>query len=95
MGIRFRGGATQSISLPPPQRAWQLRQTPPEVVAQIDALRDHHTDGQIAHILNERGYRSGTGRRFHARIVHGLARSYRLKSRYDRLREAGLLTVRR
>ena len=93
VGIRFRGGATQSMTLPLPPRAWQLRQTPPEVVAQIDALREHHTDAQIAHILNERGYRSGTGRRFHARIVHGLSRSYRLKSRYDRLREAGLLTV--
>ncbi|MDE0447134.1 MAG: recombinase family protein [Spirochaetaceae bacterium] len=93
VGIRFRGGATQSMILPLPQRAWQLRQTPPEVVAQIDALRDHHTDGQISHILNQRGYRSGTGRHFHVRIVYGLARSYRLKSRYDRLREAGLLTV--
>ena len=93
VGIRFPGGATQSMTLPLPPRAWQLRQTPPEVVAQIDALREHHTDAQIAHILNERGYRSGTGRRFHARIVYGLSRSYRLKSRYDRLREAGLLTV--
>ena len=93
VGIRFRGGATQSMTLPLPQRAWQLRQTPPEVVAQIDALRDHHTDGQIAHILNRRGYRSGTGRTFHARIVYGLARAYRLKSRYDRLRAAGLLTA--
>ena len=93
VAIRFRGGATQSVTLPIPLQAWQLRQTSPAVVAQIDALRDHHTDARIAAILNERGHVSGTGQPFHARIVHGLARSYRLKSRYDRLREAGLLTA--
>ena len=93
VGIRFRGGATQSLTLPLPRQAWQLRQTSPAVVAQIDALRDHHTDARIAAILNERGHVSGTGQPFHARIVYGLALSYSLKSRYDRLREAGLMTV--
>ena len=93
VGVRFRGGATRSLTLPLPLPPWQQRQTPPAVVAQIDALRDHHTDAEIAAILNRRGLVSGTGQPFHARIVYGLARAYRLTSRYQRLRQAGMLTV--
>ena len=92
-GIRFRGGATQSMTLPLPRRSWQLSQTPDEVVAQIDVLLDRHTDAQIAAILNQRGHLSGTGKPFHARMVYRLVRDHRLKSRYDRLRDAGMLTV--
>lgn len=92
MGIRFRGGATRSMTLALAPPVWRLRQTAPAVVAQIDALRDHHSDAQIAQILNQRGLVSGDGKRFHAGMVSGLALRYRIKSRYDRLREAGLLT---
>jgi len=92
-GVRFRGGATQSITLPLAQPAWQLRQTSAEVVAEIDALLDDHTEGQIAGILNERGRLSGEGLPFHRLMVQRLRRDYELKSRYDRLREAGMLTV--
>jgi DNA invertase Pin-like site-specific DNA recombinase len=92
-GVRFRGGATQSLTLPLAQPAWQLRQTSAEVVAEIDALLDDHTEGQIARILNERGHVSGEGLPFHAIIVQRLQRDYGLKTRYDRLREAGKLTL--
>ena len=87
-----RGGATRSMTLALAPPVWRLRQTPPAVVAQIDALRDHHSDAQIAQILNQRGLVSGDGKRFHAGMVSDLALRYRIKSRYDRLREAGLLT---
>jgi hypothetical protein len=92
-GVRFRGGATRSLTLPLAQCAWQLRQTSAQVVAEIDALLDHHTEGRIADILNERGYVSGEGMRFNARMVRRLRRDYGLKKRYDRLRGAGLLTL--
>jgi len=62
--VRFRGGATSTLNLPPALSAWQLRQTSPDVVKTIDALLDEHTDAQIAPILNERGYRTGTGKSF-------------------------------
>jgi hypothetical protein len=93
VGVRFRGGATQSFSLPPAQRAWQLHQTSAEVVAEIDALLDVHTEGQIARILNERGHVSGAGLPFHSSMVKRLRRDRGLKTRYDRLREAGMLTL--
>ena len=92
-GVRFRGGAIRSLSLPLAQPAWQLRQTSKEVVAAIDALLDDYTEGQIARILNERGHRSGEGKSFHRLIVQRLRREYGLKTRYDRLRETGMLTL--
>jgi DNA invertase Pin-like site-specific DNA recombinase len=92
-GVRFRGGATRSLALPLAPCAWQLRQTPVEVVAEIDALLEHHTEGEIADILNQRGLVSGEGKPFQACMVRRLRRDYRLKTRYDRLRGAGLLTL--
>jgi len=93
VGVRFRGGATRSLTLPLAQNAWQLRQTSAEVVAEIDALLDDHTESQIACILNERGHVTGEGKLFLARTVSRLRRDYSLMPRYDRLRKAGMLTL--
>jgi hypothetical protein len=92
--VRFRGGATHTLQLPLPGRAWQLRQAKPEVVSAIDELLNEHTDGEIAAILNERGLRSGLGLRFHSHIVGDMGRSHRLGTRFDRLRAAGFLDKR-
>jgi hypothetical protein len=91
--IRFKGGATKTLALPLPLTVAQLRKTSPEVVGQIDHLLDTLTEGQIAAELNQRGYRSGTGGPFTLRIVWKIRRNYRLKSRYTRLREAGMLSL--
>ena len=72
--VRFKGGATQSLTLPRPLSAWELRMTPAATIAEIDRLLDHHTEGQIAVILNERGLRSGEGKPFHGRLVLVLVR---------------------
>ena len=63
------------------------------MVTEIDRLLDHHTEKEIAGILNERGVRSGDGKAFHSRAVARVRTKYQLKSRYDRLREKGLLTI--
>ena len=91
--VRFKGGATQSLSLPLPPSAWQMRQTPQQIVAKIDALLDSHTDGQIASILNDRGHISGCGKPFNRAMVQKIRRKYNLKNRYQRLRQSGLLTL--
>jgi len=93
IGIRFRGGAVRSLTLPLAPPAWQLRQTSPQVIAEIDTLLDDYTEAQIVRILNERGYVSGEGKQFQVRIVSRLCRDYGLKRRYDRLRDAGMLTL--
>lgn len=91
--IRFKGGANRSIQLPLPKRNWEQKQTKQKVVAAIDQLLNDHTYLEIAAILNGQGMRSGEGKPFTARIVARIQRSYGLLPRYDRLREAGMLTA--
>jgi DNA invertase Pin-like site-specific DNA recombinase len=91
--VRFRGGATRQLRLPLPKAAWALRKTKPEIVAEIDRLMDQHTVSEIVQLLNERGWHSSSGSPFSFHIVNHLKWSYRLKSRRERLREQGWLTV--
>lgn len=81
------------MRIPRRQSAWQLRQTPQQVLDTIDHLLDHVTEDAIARQLNAQGVLSGTGQPFTARIVARLRRTYGLKSRYERLRERGFLTA--
>lgn len=91
--IRFNGGTTHTLHLELPKRAWQLRQTPPSVVAQVDRLLDQHGDAEIARRLNALGIVSGWGHAFTLPIVRGIRIQYHLQSRYERLRERGMLTL--
>jgi DNA invertase Pin-like site-specific DNA recombinase len=90
--IRFRGGATTTLTLARTLNAWQLRETRAEIIALIDQLLDQHTDGAIVTMLNARGYLSGTGRPFQRGIVQHIRHSHGLRSRYARLRARGMLT---
>ena len=92
--LRFRGGAIQEFHLPLPKAAWELQKTKPEIVAEIDRLLDQHTAGQIAQLLNERGWHSSAGNPFTLRMIQFLRHVYGLKTRLARLREQGLLTAR-
>ncbi len=92
--LRFRGGALRELRLAPPKTAWELKKTKPEIIAEIDRLSDQHTEGEIAGLLNERGWRSSGGNLFNLRTVQTLRRAYHLKSRFARLQAHGLLTAR-
>ena len=91
--VRFKGGATQTLTLPCQQSAWKLRQTHATVVAQIDRLLENHIDADVATLLNAEGLRSGTGRTFNALIVAKVRRAYGLHDHYRRLRQRGMLTA--
>jgi len=91
--VRFRGGATRTLRLPLPLTIGQLRKTSPEVISRIDRLLDTCTEAQAVDELNREGCRSGTGQAFTLRIVANIRHDYHLKSRYDRLCEAGMLTA--
>jgi hypothetical protein len=67
--------------------------TSSDVIAEIDGLLDHHTHQEISVFLNERGLRSGKDQIFTTRYIARIQKVYALKPRYDRLREAGMLTV--
>jgi len=91
--IRLAGGQTCTLTLPAPRPGWAIRQTPPQVITAIDELLDHHTHAEIAAILNQRGLTSGEGRPFHPLIIRNIRDDYQLRSRQQRLRDAGMLTL--
>jgi len=91
--VRFRGGATKTLSLERPMLSWKTWLTPPQAVSEIDRLLEEHTDAEIARILNHQGYRSGKGLRFHSKIVSQIRRDNGLKNKFERLREHGMITV--
>ncbi|MFH9970158.1 recombinase family protein [Streptomyces mirabilis] len=91
--VRLTGGQEHTLVRPVPLASWQIRQTPPEVVAAIDELLNDHTDGQIAEILTERGHLSGLGQALSPGIVKHIRRAYRLRSHPQRLTEQGMLSL--
>jgi DNA invertase Pin-like site-specific DNA recombinase len=91
--VRFRGGTSRTLTTPIPPRSWETWQTDPLVVQEIDQFLDEHTDGEVAAILNERGYHAGSGAAFHRKLVAGIRRRHQLPDRFTRLRTTGLLTL--
>jgi DNA invertase Pin-like site-specific DNA recombinase len=91
--LRLPAGQHTTLTLPIPPTAAQLRKTPAAVVTAIDELLDRHTHAQIAGILNDRGLTSGEGRPFHRLIIRNIRDDYGLRSREQRLRDAGMLTL--
>ncbi|MGH7417959.1 MAG: hypothetical protein ACREKB_09310, partial [Candidatus Rokuibacteriota bacterium] len=91
--VRFRGGATRSLTLPLPLSAPELRRTDPVVVAEMDRLLDDHPDAQVAAILDARGVRPSVADRFTTGIVVHLRSKHGLADHRTRLRRQGLLTL--
>jgi hypothetical protein len=91
--IRLPAGQHTTLTLPIPPTPAQLRKTPAAAVTAVDELLDHHTHAQIAGILNARGLTSGEGRPFHRLIIRNIRDEYGLRSREQRLRDAGMLTL--
>jgi DNA invertase Pin-like site-specific DNA recombinase len=88
--VRFPGGATKTIQLPFPRR---ITVTPQAVVSEVDRLLDEHSYEEIASILNSRGFVSGYGKPFGGRMIGRMTIEYGLETRFDRLREKGMLTL--
>lgn len=93
MGIRFRGGRTQTIEVSAPVRECDRWRTDRATVDLIDALLNDHSTTVTARILNDRGLRTGVGDEFKASSVQWVLQSARLKSLRQRLRAKGMLTT--
>lgn len=91
--VRFRGGATTSLQIDKPKPIALIRKTLPEVVQMVDQLLETCTDRQVAARLNELGYKNWKGQSFTFKKVTVLRYAYKLKSRFQRLRERGMLTA--
>jgi len=97
--VRFKGGKTETLTTLNPKSSAAQVTTPKTVVDLVDKLLDHHIYEEIADLLNERGLRPGgsarpgkQNSRFTALRVGYLVHEYDLRSRYDRLRDRGMLT---
>jgi len=91
--VRFKGGATRTLTLPLPRSAPDLRRTDAGIVERIDQLLNHHTEAEIVELLNAAGDRTGTGRHFTRARLHDLRVRHNLRNRYDRLRDRGPWTL--
>jgi hypothetical protein len=91
--LRFRGGKLQTLTLPLSPSLRLPWWTSGEIVEEIDRLVEDHPLGKVATILNEQGRRTGKGLAFTSILVRNVCRKYKLRSRSQRLRHAGLLTT--
>lgn len=97
--VRFKGGRTETLTALNPRSSAQQVKTQPKIVELVDRLLDDHLYSEIADLLNEQGLRPGgsarpgcSDARFTALRVAYLVHRYGLRSRYDRLRDRGMLT---
>jgi len=90
--VRFRGGATRTLTVARALPSYRLAQYPPEIVAEIDRLLDEHTDAEIAAILRNRGFRTYRGKVPDSHMIKYVRAAYHLKDRRERMRQAGFLT---
>jgi DNA invertase Pin-like site-specific DNA recombinase len=93
INIRFRGGRTTSLQIDKPKPIALIRKTLPEVVTKVDEWLETCTDRQVADRLNEQGYKNWKGQSFTHKKVIVIRNAYHLKSRFERLRERGMLTA--
>jgi hypothetical protein len=63
------------------------------MVAEMDRLLDDLNYADVARILNEKGYKTGDGLPLTSPAVGYIRTAYGLKSRFDRLRARGMLTM--
>jgi hypothetical protein len=91
--VRLRGGQAHSLHLAVPPTLTDLRRSAPELIAELDQLIEHHTDGEIAALLNDRGLRTFEGKTFTKARVQSLRVDNHLRSRAERLRTRGLLDL--
>lgn len=87
--VRFKGGATRTLTVPLPPPFARSRCTPPETLAAIDRWLNDGTDAQVAERLNAHGYETFEGLPFRATHVSQLRRHHGLLDPYTRLRAQG------
>lgn len=93
LAVRFRGGQTEMLEIDKPKPIALVRKTRPEVVQKVDELLESCSDKEVAAHLNDQGHRNWKGESFTLKKVRLIRLAYHLKSRYERLRERGMLTA--
>lgn len=97
--LRFKGGRVETLTTVNPKPSCEKVKTAPHIVTLVNELLDDHLYAEIAQVLNAKGlYPGGSAwpgkqnAEFTALRVQYLVHAYGLRSRFDRLRDRGLLT---
>jgi len=93
LDVRFRGGMSKTMMLPRPLSYCESHKQNPAMVAEMDRLLDDYNYADVARILNENGFKTGDGLPLTSTAVGYVRKAYGLKSRFDRFRERGMLTM--
>ena len=93
LDVRFRGGMSKTLMLPRPLSYCESHKQNPAMIAEMDRLLDDYNYADVARILNEKGFKTGDGLPLTSIAVGYVRKAYGLKSRFDRLRERGMLTI--
>ena len=91
-GVRLRGGATRELDVSL-QAAEHPAKLPAALVAEIRELLHHHTDAQVADILNRRGRTGSFGQPFNTSMVAHVRFRRGFESQRQMLRKNGMLTT--
>ena len=94
-GLAFAsaGVRRKTLMLPRPLSYCESHNQNPAMVAEMDRLLDDHNYADVARILNENGFKTGDGLPLTSPAVGYIRTAYGLKSRFDRLRARGMLTM--
>jgi hypothetical protein len=93
LDVRFRGGMSKTLMLPRPLSYCESHKQNSAMVAEMDRLLDNYNYADVARILNENGLKTGDGLPLTSPAVGYIRTAYGLKSRFDRLRRRGMLTM--
>lgn len=91
--IRFRGGRSKTLFIDRKLHMCEVRKTRDEIIRKVDELTENHIPSEIADILNQKGYSLWNGNMFTHKSIRYIIRVYKIKRRYERLREKGYLTL--
>jgi DNA invertase Pin-like site-specific DNA recombinase len=93
IGIRFKGGLTESVILPRPLLVYEKVATCPETVEYIKEASKKYRVDEIAESLNLAGKKTGKGQRFTGRKVFDIQKRYEIPSLIEYLRASGYLST--
>jgi DNA invertase Pin-like site-specific DNA recombinase len=78
IGVRWQTEALTTLEIPRPQRVFDAKRTDPAVVNRIRELALTHTDEQIAALLNQEEFTTGTGQPFTRLRVQRIRYDYKI-----------------
>jgi hypothetical protein len=78
IGVRWQTEALTTLEIPRPQRVFDAKHTDPTVVNRIRELALTHTDEQIATLLNQDKFTTGTGLPFTRLRVQRIRYAYKI-----------------